>query len=79
MKATFEFISVGKKHNDEFGFFKFLVREQFNREGSRVIQWCTINELTVTIEALTDEVVEWGRETIKNGFETPTGYKYILK
>lgn len=79
MKMTFEFKSVGKKHENENGFFKFLAQEQFNLEKSRVIQWCKFDGLKITIEAVTDEVIEWGKKTIENGFETPTGYKYILK
>ena len=79
MKRTFEFESVGKAHNEEVNFFKFLVTYEFNITGSKVIQWCTFNGLTITIEALSEEVIEWGFETIKGGFETPTGYKYILK
>ena len=78
MKATFNFKSVGKKHSDEAGFFKFLVKQEFNIHLSKVIQWCSFDGLTITIEAVTEEVIEWGKETIKNGFETSTGYKYIL-
>ena len=79
MKAILKFESTGKKHNDENGFFSFLVKQEFNHIGSRVIQWCKIEALTVTIEALTPEVVEWGIDTLKNGIKTPTGYEYSLK
>jgi hypothetical protein len=79
MKAVLEFESIGRKHQNENGFFAFLVREKFSNVNSRVIQWCTIKDLTVTIEALTDQVVEWGMQTLKNGLETETGYRYVLK
>lgn len=79
MKNTFEFKSVGKKHEDENGFFEFLVKEQFNLEKSRVVQWCEFNGLKITINAASEEIIEWGKKTIENGFETPTGYKYIMK
>lgn len=78
MEAILKFKSVGKKHNDESGFFKFLVQEKFNSENSKVIQWCSFEGLTIKIQALTDDVVIWGKATIGNAIETPTGYKYLL-
>lgn len=77
MKTTLTFKSVGKTHQEEVKFFKFLVQSLFNDSGSKVIQWCTFNGLSITIEAVTPQVVLWGIETIGNIIETPTGYKFI--
>ena len=77
MKTTLTFTSVGKTHPKEVKFFKFLVQSLFNDSGSKVIQWCTFNGLSVTIEAVTPQVIQWGIETIGDTIETPTGYKFI--
>ena len=78
MTKQFKFKSVGKKHGDESGFFKFLVAQKFTIEGSRVIQWCKFNGLTVTVHALEPQIIEWAENTIGNTIQTPTGYKYSL-
>lgn len=77
-KKVFRFKSVGKKHEDESGFFKFLVRQEFALEGSRVIQWCKFDGLNVIVEALEPEIIEWAETTLGKCIETSTGYKYGL-
>jgi hypothetical protein len=77
MKTILRFRSTGEAHEDEARFFKYLVNETFDR--SKVIEWCTFDGLTVTIEAFSAEVVQWGVETLKNGVSSPNGlYKYEL-
>ena len=74
----FTFKSVGKKHEEETAFFKFLVGQEFSYKQSKAIQWCTVNELTITVVALSIEVVEMVRSVIEEGLSTNNGHKYIL-
>lgn len=75
---VFQFKSVGKKHDEENSFFKFLVNQKFSLEGSRVIQWCKFDGLKVIVEALEPQIIEWAENTLGNCIETNTGYKFDL-
>ena len=78
MKTVLQFTNTGKAHNDETGFFKFLVEQKLSLSGSRVIQWCRFEGLKVIIEALEPEVIKWAESTIGQTVETETGYKFSL-
>lgn len=77
-KKVFQFKSVGKKHYDENEFFKFLVRQKFTLESSKVIQWCEFDGLNVIVESLEPQIIHWAEDTLGKSIETTTGYKFTL-
>lgn len=77
--ATFRFKSTGLKHADEAGFFAFLVKQQFNIKSNRSIQWCKFDGLSVTVEALEPEIIDFVSIGLGQVVETKTGYKYELE
>ena len=72
------FESIGKKHNDEFAFFEFLVRQEFSIKENKSINWCKFSKLSIEVHSLEYDVIEFVDSILKNDIITNTGYYYKL-
>jgi len=78
-KISFQFQSTGTKHDDEIGFFRFLVRQRFQEESNRAIQWCEFDGLSIVVTTLEPSIIDFVAHALRQPITTATGgYVYEL-
>lgn len=75
---TFTYKSTGVKHQEEIQFFQFVVKQKFNDENNRSIQWCKFDGFSIIVETLEPSIVEFVLLTLTDVIETSNGHKFEL-
>jgi hypothetical protein len=74
----FRYKSIGRKHENEVDFFKFVIQSKFNDESNRSLQWCKFEGMNIICKSLEPSIIDFVELILVDIIETSTGYKWKL-